>query len=161
MEQMEQQKKPLVDLERLHKELDFLYRQIAILRGENFLLKRAIKAALGYASVAIPDTISLEVPEEPTESWSEKAKRFSAVDSAICKVVVKYVSEEGKPAHYDDIINRFKMAFPTLFRNITNPGDTISRRCRQLREEGYLASCSPGYFQPGPKLMKEKRSGSD
>jgi hypothetical protein len=143
-----------LSVEKLQKELEIQYKWVATLREENWLLKRALKTALGYASVNIPDRISLEVPEVEQEHWADKSDRFASMRAAICKVVVEHVSKEGKPAHYDDIIDLFKRLYPRMFRATANPADTISRRVRELREEGYLTSCSPGYFQPGPKLMK-------
>jgi len=125
------------------------------LKQENILLKRTIKEALIFLPMNLPENINLEVPKEETESWAEKADNFKIIDKKLLETVLYLVKTRETALHYDDIIHAFKSKNPSLYNNIKNPSDTLSRRLRFLRAWGYLISPKKGYFFLGPKIIEE------
>jgi hypothetical protein len=150
----EKLKSTLIDS--LQRELDFTQNRLAESRKENFLLKRTVKAFLQTHLLPIPAEISLELPDEPPESWAEKSKRFKPLLQAICEVVDNFVKEYGHAAHYDDIITvlsknpRYRPIFESIH---SDPHGTVTARCRDLRKAGYLESPQEAHFIPGTKRL--------
>jgi hypothetical protein len=140
----EKLKSTLIDS--LQRELDFTQNRLAESRKENFLLKRTVKAFLQTHLLSIPADISLEIPEERQPTWAEKSERFKPLLNAICEVLVNFVKEYGRAAHYDD-----RPIYDSIH---SDPHGTVTARCRDLRKAGYLESPEEAHFVPGPKLLK-------
>lgn len=144
-------------IESLQKELDFTQNRLAESRKENFLLKRTVKTFLQTHLIAIPEEISLEVPDETAESWAEKSRRFKPLLNAICEVVTNFVKEYGHAASYDEIITILSKnpKYRPIFESIhSDKHGTVTARCRDLRKAGYLESPEEAHFVPGSKLLK-------
>jgi len=143
-------------IESLQRELDFTQRRLAESRRENFLLKRTVKAFLQSHLIPIPDQISLDVPDESGQSWAERSQRFKPLLNAICEVVVNFVKEYGRAAHYDDIITVLSKnpKYRPIYDSIhSDPHGTVTARCRDLRKAGYLESPEEAHFVPGSRLL--------
>ena len=132
-----------------------LMEEVKRLRRENELLKLAIRDALAFLPIKVPPEISLEVEGETLERWVDKAERFSAMRSLLLKIVIDLVKSENRPVHQDRIIRAFAYRYPIPYKKMRNPGETLTRRLRELRAEGYLTSPSQGYYFLGPKVAGE------
>ena len=144
-------------IENLQRELDFAQNRLAESRKENFLLKRTVKAFLQTHLLPVPDEISLEVPEEPEQSWVEKSKRFKPLLGAIMEIVDKFVKETGHAAHYDDVISVLSknQRYRPIYESIhSDPHGTVTARMRDLRKAGYLESPQEAHFIPGAKRLQ-------
>jgi hypothetical protein len=135
--------------------VDFLQREKGKLEKENFLLKSTIRASMSFMKFNIPPEINLETEPEQKESWAEKSERFGAIRSQLLTVAVRLVKAEGKAVHQDRIINAFAVQYANVFRLIKSPGETLARRLRELREDGWLISPADGYYFIGPKAVEE------
>jgi hypothetical protein len=140
-----------VDPDRYRDQMTFLEAERTRLRQENHLLKRTIKSAIGAIEFDIPVEISLELPDEITESWSEKSHKFAGIRSQLLETALHLIKTYGIAVHHDQILRAFKNRFARTFESITNPGETIPRRLRELAEMGYLTRPQQGYYFIGPK----------
>lgn len=140
--------------------VDFLQKEKGKLEKENFLLKRTIQTAMSFMKFNIPPEINLETEPEEKESWTEKSERFGAIRSQLLTVAVRLVKAEGKAVHQDRIINAFAIQYAQVYRQIKSPGETLSRRLRELRQEdangeSWLTSPTDGYYFLGSKTVQQ------
>jgi len=142
--------------ENVQKEYDMKCRECEILKQENFLLKKSVREALHFMPIELPETIDLTVPEEEKQAWAERSERFGVVRAKVLEVVLWLNKKEGRAVSYDEVIHAFKSRYSNLYSNLRNPADTISRRVRECRDEGYLVSPSEGYFLVGHKIVDRK-----
>lgn len=127
----------------------------ARLRKENELLKLTIREALMFLTLKIPPEISLDVEEEK-QSWMEKSERFEGIRKLLLAITVDLVTAENAAIHQDRIIRAFAYRHPQLYRGMKDPGETLPRRLRELRQAGYLISPKQGCFFVGNKLVDVK-----
>ena len=143
-----------INPERHRDHMTFLEAERARLREENYRLKRTIKSAIGAMEFDVPAEITLEVPDEETESWAEKSQKFAGIRSQLLETALHLIKTYGIAVHQDDILRAFKNRFPRSFESITNPGETIPRRLRELAEMGCLTRPEQGYYFIGPKSRR-------
>jgi hypothetical protein len=77
-----------INPERHRDHMTFLEAETARLREENYPLKRTTKSTIGAMEFDIPAEITLEVPDEESESWAEKSQKFAGIRSVAFSVHV-------------------------------------------------------------------------
>ena len=132
------------------------------MRDENFLMKRCFKAAIIYLPIKIPEHIDISTPEDEQEKvpWAERSERFDQIRSKVLEVVLHLNKQLGRPISYDEIISAFKVRYSRLYGEMSNSGETLSRRVRELRSSNYLVSPKEGYFQIGPRVVDREIQSS-
>jgi len=137
------------------KYLSFLQEQLAQLKQENFLLKRAIQQSIPFLEIKVPPEISLDVPEERSQSWAEKDKQFAGIRSQLFETAKRLFQVYNGPVHQDKIIetwrNTPKYHDAAIKVNIETPG----RRLRELAEDGWLIRVKEGNYWLGPRAFEK------
>jgi len=144
-----------VNQEEQSKYLSFLQNQLALLKEENFLLKRAIQQSVGFLNVKVPPQISLETPDEEAKSWVDRDKQFAGLRSQLLETAIKLFRIYSGPVSQERIIESWENTpkFRMTARNVGNP-ETCPRRLRELAQEGYLLRVKDGVYFWGPKLVE-------
>jgi len=92
---------------------------------------------------------------EAGKSFRELKPQFDQLAMQIYDVIAHWVAKLQRPLTYDEIIRYYRMRYPNPpYSNYT--AETITRRCRSLKEEGYLHSPSQGEFVPIPKEERKE-----
>ena len=88
------------------------------------------------------------------KSFQELRSQFDQLAVQIYDVIVHWVAKLQRPLTYDDIIRYYRMRYPNPpYSNYT--AETITRRVRELAENGWLHSPERGTFVP---VKKEEAS---
>jgi len=130
------------------------------LRKENILLKETLREALKHWPIKIPDKIEIpqDIRREKPIPWVEKSKKYAGIRSQVLRIVVNLCKIRGEPVTYRDVVQEYKRLHLNIYIKMKNPGETIGRCLRTLREWGYLFTPPnhPGYFYPTDKIIKDK-----
>ena len=133
-----------------------LQKEVNVLKKENHLLKRTVRLAIDLELVKnIPEEIDLTVPDEEPESWIERSSHFARIRAMLLKKTVELCRLHGVALHQDEILRCFKASNPLLCAGMINLHETLPRRLRELRAEGYLSSPTQGHYFLGPRSLKE------
>ncbi len=100
--------------------------------------KRVLKAALARQTI------------EAGKSFREMQDQFDELAKQIYDVICHWVAVLQRPLTYDAIIEKYRKRYPNPpFVNYT--AETITRRVRELKQDGFLHSPEQGSFVPVKK----------
>lgn len=87
---------------------------------------------------------------EAGKSFRELQSQFDELAKQIYDVIVYWVAKLQRPLTYDEIIKYYRLRYPNPpYVNYT--AETITRRVRELKEQGHLHSPELGLFVPVKK----------
>lgn len=116
------------------REIEFLTAELKRYRKENMILKASLTR----------QTL------EAGKSFKELQSQFDELANQIYDVIVHWVAKLQRPLTYDEIIHYYRLRYPNPpYINYT--AETITRRVRSLKEDGYLHSPQLGLFIPVKK----------
>lgn len=115
-------------INKLRDEISFLRARVAKLEEENALLKAALTGQV----------------VEAEKKYADLIEEFDKVAKLIYKTIVYLVKVYKRPVTYDEIIRCFRARYS--FIDVKT--ETITRRIRELKEQGFLRSPKQGYFIP-------------
>jgi hypothetical protein len=119
------------ELERIQADrIVFLEAKVANLEKENETLKAALTG----------QTIEAE------RSYRDNIGKFDQLSRQVFEVVAYLVKVWKRPVSYHEIIRAFMAKYPNIAKE-----ETITRRCRELVEDKWLATPSRGMFITVPK----------
>jgi hypothetical protein len=146
------------------------------LRRELETRNRVIRAILERVKELpeVPQGLDLTVSELPERSFSQRRGRLTQLQSLVYNVLV-ILAKHDEQAHQISPITNKRVV--TAFQNLaasnpkgayaqalprTNPGETIGRRLRELRELGRVAKPTPETWYPIPEEEQkdEQRSSA-
>ena len=78
------------------------------------------------------------------KTFRDMEDKFARLDRLILRVVIDMCKRHKAPVHQDKIVKAFRTRYPS----IDCKDETIQRRLRKLREEGYLHSPIQGHYVP-------------
>ncbi|RLI81528.1 hypothetical protein DRP04_05890 [Archaeoglobales archaeon] len=81
------------------------------------------------------------------KTFRDMEDKFARLDRLILRVVIDMCKRHKAPVHQDKIVKAFRTRYPS----IDCKDETIQRRLRKLREEGYLHSPIQGHYIPKAK----------
>jgi len=113
----------------------FLHKQLDQLKMENAMLKRAL----------LRETAEIEV------TYNEIKDNLDKLKATILRAVINAIKIYRRPVNYEEILRVFRTRFPFIKAKT----ETITRRIRQLREEGILFSPKQGYFYINKQVLEE------
>jgi len=113
----------------------FLQKEAEQLRMENAMLKRAL----------LRETAETEVIYREIKDSLDKLK------ATILRAVINAIKIYERPVNYEEILRVFRTRFPFIRAKT----ETITRRLRQLREEGILFSPKQGYFYINKETLEK------
>ena len=137
-----------------------LLRENSRLREENRMLRDTLRRVAAMWQVEVPDSIWIKEEKGKLVSWTERYERFAGLRSLLLKLVINLCRINGSPVSTDEVLRAFRAKYPALYSRMKNPGETLPRRLRELRQEGYLFSPEEkqGWFYPTDKAVKVQLS---
>lgn len=116
------------------------------LREENYNLKLTIKKSRSYIKYEVPPEISVFVSESKEKHWSKDDPRMAKIRSQLCRVALDLIETEGMMVKDEEVL----AAYHQRHRDIHVSDETLGRRLRELKEEGYLTRPKDGWTDIGP-----------
>lgn len=115
--------------------------QLAFLSKE---LERALKENRMLKAALTRQTI------EAGKTFQEMRGQFDELATQIYDVIVHWVKRLERPVTYDEVIRYYKLKNPSA----KYTSETITRRVRELKEDGWLHSPTLGTFVPVAREAK-------
>ena len=116
------------------RQIEFLLKENENLRKE----KRLLQAALTHQTI------------DAGKSFQDLRSQFDQLAQDIYDLLVYWVKKLQRPLTYDEIIRYYRIKHPQT----QYTAETITRRVRELAEQGLLHSPQRGAFIPYPKRLK-------
>jgi len=129
-----------VNVERLQEYNALLIAENTALKARAFLLSRTIASALAHWPLELPPTLDLVTPNPERESWTEKSKRMQGFRSLVLRVTLQLIKRDQAAVPHNAIVAEFKRRYPSTARGTGDIGETVSRRIRELVEDGALVA---------------------
>jgi len=148
------------DAERLIKEqqstIRALLREIGELKEENRMLRETLREVARMWRVEVPEMIWVEGEKAKLTAWAERYEQFAGLRSLLLRLVIELCRVKGGPVSTNEVVRAFRGRHQGLYSRMKNPEETIPRRLRELRQEGYVFSPKQGWFYPTDKALKIK-----
>ena len=117
--------------------VNHLYHELDIVRAERDKLKER---------VALLESAFVSRIRENELSYRDLERQFHKLEKAVFKAVKHACNVHRRPVTNEEIIKCFYSKYPFLRGKVKT--ETVTRRVRKLKEEGYLESPKRGYYQP-------------
>jgi len=131
-----------------------LLRENSRLKEENRMLRETLKKVAKMWQVEVPDMIWVESEKPKLTAWAERYEQFAGLRSLLLKLVIDLCRVKGGPVSTNEVVKAFRGRHQGLYARMKNPEETLPRRLRELRQEGYLTSVKQGWFYPTDKAVK-------
>jgi len=128
-------------VESLQRRIEAQGRRIEFLEGKNQQLQEendTLKNSLTGQTV------------QAERTYQDNRVKFDQIGNLILETIVYLCKTYQKPCDYEQIIKTFQYQNPF----INAKTETITRRVRELKANGFLHSPSPGTFVPIPKVSQ-------
>ncbi len=113
-----------IDRQRIDR-IQFLEARVTNLEKENTILK----AALTHQTI------------EAERSYRDNIEKFDQLSRQVWEVVARLNKMWVRPVTYDEIVRNFQRQYPNVAK-----GETISRRIREMVEQGWMETPERGSF---------------
>lgn len=105
--------------------INFLEAKVANLEKEN----AALKAALTHQTI------------EAERSYRDNIEKFDMLSRQVWEIVAYHSRMWNRPVSYDEIVKAFQTRYPKVAKT-----ETITRRVREMVEQGWMATPQRGFF---------------
>ena len=117
--------------------IEHLRHELEIVRAERDRLRER---------VALLESVFVDKLDKSAKSYRELESHFTRLERLVFKVVIHECRVKRRPVTNDEIIKAFFSRFPFLRGKVKT--ETVTRRVRKLREDGYLVSPKRGFYHP-------------
>ncbi|MCD6422415.1 hypothetical protein J7L13_03665 [bacterium] len=134
----------LSDLADYKQFVDHLRHELEIVRAERDRLRER---------VSLLESIFVKKLDENEKSYRDLETQFSKLEKLVFKALRHACRVKKRPVTYEEIIKAFYAKYPFLKGKVKI--ETITRRVRKLKEDGYISCPKRGYFHPRMEEWKK------
>ena len=124
--------------------LEYLQNEINVLRAERDRLRER---------VSLLESVFVKKLDENEKSYRDLESSFSRLEGLVFKALRHACRVKKRPVTYEEIVKAFYAKYPFLKGKVKI--ETITRRVRKLKEDGYVACPKRGYFHPQMEVKNE------
>lgn len=145
-----------VDVERLQRQLEFKEAELLTTKEENILLRRIIRSILTVVPELpqVPKDLDLSVPDTHEASYQERREHFTELQRYVFTVLLGLANHGEREITTKKMVASFANRFRRIYGEMTNPGETIGRRLRELAELKRVVKPTPETWFPAPEELE-------
>ena len=117
--------------------VDYLRHELDVVRAERDRLKER---------VALLESVFVGKLRENEKTYRDLEASFSRLERLVYKTIRHECQVKRRPVTYDEILKAFFSRNPFLKGKVKT--ETVTRRVRKLKEDGFIISPKTGYFCP-------------